>query len=136
MSRIGKLAIPVPSGVTVSIDGNNIKVKGPRGELARSLARLADDEGGALRGRLCAAQPHEVMISLGGNASERAQELREHWLSEHKARLRDNYELAHAAARSTHALDHEQAWEIRELAQATAPISSLSAIDGLTSERS
>ena len=37
MSRIGKLAIPVPSGVTVTIDGNNIKVKGPRGELARSL---------------------------------------------------------------------------------------------------
>ena len=37
MSRIGKLAIPVPSGVTVTIDGNNVKVKGPRGELTRSL---------------------------------------------------------------------------------------------------
>jgi large subunit ribosomal protein L6 len=37
MSRIGKLAIPVPAGVTVTIDGNNITVKGPRGELSRSL---------------------------------------------------------------------------------------------------
>ena len=37
MSRIGKLAIPVPSGVTVTIDGNNVKVKGPRGELARTI---------------------------------------------------------------------------------------------------
>lgn len=37
MSRIGKRPIPVPAGVTVSIDGNNVKVKGPKGELARSL---------------------------------------------------------------------------------------------------
>ncbi|HEY4217345.1 MAG TPA: 50S ribosomal protein L6 [Gemmatimonadaceae bacterium] len=33
MSRIGKLPITVPSGVTVSVDGNTVKVKGPRGEL-------------------------------------------------------------------------------------------------------
>lgn len=37
MSRIGKRPIPVPAGVTVSFDGNNVKVKGPKGELARSL---------------------------------------------------------------------------------------------------
>jgi len=37
MSRIGRIPIPVPKGVEVNIDGNNVKVKGPKGELARSL---------------------------------------------------------------------------------------------------
>jgi large subunit ribosomal protein L6 len=37
MSRIGKHPIPVPKGVTVTIDGNNIKVKGPKGELDRKI---------------------------------------------------------------------------------------------------
>ena len=34
MSRIGKLPIPVPSGVTVVIDGQSVAVKGPKGELS------------------------------------------------------------------------------------------------------
>ena len=33
MSRIGKKAIPVPNGVTVSVDGQTISAKGPKGEL-------------------------------------------------------------------------------------------------------
>lgn len=33
MSRIGKKTIPVPQGVTVSIDGQAVKAKGPKGEL-------------------------------------------------------------------------------------------------------
>ncbi|MEM8770997.1 MAG: 50S ribosomal protein L6 [Pseudomonadota bacterium] len=33
MSRIGKKAIAVPSGVTVTVDGQSIKAKGPKGEL-------------------------------------------------------------------------------------------------------
>jgi large subunit ribosomal protein L6 len=37
MSRIGKLPIPVPSGVDVTIDGNHIVVKGPKGELSREI---------------------------------------------------------------------------------------------------
>jgi large subunit ribosomal protein L6 len=37
MSRIGKAPIPVPQGVEVTIDGNNIAVKGPKGSLAREL---------------------------------------------------------------------------------------------------
>ncbi|MBM3464595.1 MAG: 50S ribosomal protein L6, partial [Armatimonadetes bacterium] len=40
MSRIGKQPIPVPSGVTVTIDGSHVKVKGPKGELARTLNSL------------------------------------------------------------------------------------------------
>ena len=38
MSRIGKLPIPVPKGVTIAIDGNTVKVKGPKGELSREFA--------------------------------------------------------------------------------------------------
>ena len=34
MSRIGKKPVDVPSGVTAAVDGQNIKVKGPKGELA------------------------------------------------------------------------------------------------------
>lgn len=37
MSRIGKKPIEVPSGVTVTIDGSHVKVKGPRGELSRTF---------------------------------------------------------------------------------------------------
>ncbi len=33
MSRIGKKAIAVPQGVTVSVDGQMVKAKGPKGEL-------------------------------------------------------------------------------------------------------
>ncbi len=36
MSRIGRLPIAVPSGVTVSIKDNRVTVKGPKGELSRS----------------------------------------------------------------------------------------------------
>ena len=38
MSRIGKLPIPVPSGVDVNIDGQQIVVKGPKGTLAHTVA--------------------------------------------------------------------------------------------------
>jgi large subunit ribosomal protein L6 len=37
MSRIGKMPILVPSGVTANIKGDTITVKGPRGELTRVL---------------------------------------------------------------------------------------------------
>ncbi|GHU56141.1 50S ribosomal protein L6 [Bacteroidia bacterium] len=37
MSRIGKLPIQVPAGVTVTIKDNVVKVKGPKGELTQSV---------------------------------------------------------------------------------------------------
>ena len=37
MSRIGKLPVSVPAGVEVSINGNEVTVKGPKGELTRSF---------------------------------------------------------------------------------------------------
>jgi large subunit ribosomal protein L6 len=39
MSRIGKRPIPVPGGVEVTIDGTTVRVKGPRGQLERTLHR-------------------------------------------------------------------------------------------------
>jgi large subunit ribosomal protein L6 len=33
MSRIGKKAVPIPSGVTANVDGQTVKVKGPKGAL-------------------------------------------------------------------------------------------------------
>ena len=37
MSRIGKKIIEIPKGVTVTLDGNIVKVKGPKGELQRAI---------------------------------------------------------------------------------------------------
>ena len=50
MSRIGKKAIQLPSGVTVTLDGQKIAVKGPKGQLAYTAPeeiRVAQ-EGGQL----------------------------------------------------------------------------------------
>ncbi len=37
MSRIGKKPIPIPEGVAVSVAGETVKVKGPRGELEQKI---------------------------------------------------------------------------------------------------
>jgi large subunit ribosomal protein L6 len=52
MSRIGKLPVPVPSGVEVSIDGQHIEVKGPKGTLSHTIAEpitVERDENGTLQ---------------------------------------------------------------------------------------
>jgi large subunit ribosomal protein L6 len=38
MSRIGRLPVAIPSGVDVTIDGQAVKVKGPKGELMHVVA--------------------------------------------------------------------------------------------------
>ena len=38
MSRIGRLPVPVPAGVDVSIDGQLVTVKGPKGTLSHTVA--------------------------------------------------------------------------------------------------
>ncbi|RID83415.1 50S ribosomal protein L6 [Peribacillus asahii] len=37
MSRVGKKPIEIPAGVTVTINGSDVTVKGPKGELSRSF---------------------------------------------------------------------------------------------------
>ncbi|MGI6091780.1 MAG: 50S ribosomal protein L6 [Veillonellaceae bacterium] len=39
MSRIGRMPIAIPAGVTVKLDGNVLSVKGPKGELTRELPK-------------------------------------------------------------------------------------------------
>ena len=49
MSRIGKKPVVLPKGVTASVDGQTVKVKGPKGELSVKLVpevSVAMDEGG------------------------------------------------------------------------------------------
>ncbi|NJK28573.1 MAG: 50S ribosomal protein L6 [Coleofasciculaceae cyanobacterium SM2_3_26] len=50
MSRIGKRPIQVPAKVTVTIDGQKVSVKGPKGELSRVLPSrvVVEQEGDAL----------------------------------------------------------------------------------------
>ena len=38
MSRIGRLPISIPAGVEVKVDGDQLTVKGPKGELQQSIA--------------------------------------------------------------------------------------------------
>ena len=38
MSRIGRLPVTIPSGVDITIDGQAVKVKGPKGELTHVVA--------------------------------------------------------------------------------------------------
>ena len=40
MSRIGKLPVEIPSGVTVTIENNLVSVKGPKGELNQRVSPL------------------------------------------------------------------------------------------------
>ena len=49
MSRIGKKPVPLPKGVDFSINGNTVKVKGPKGELTQEVTpsmkvRVENDE--------------------------------------------------------------------------------------------
>jgi large subunit ribosomal protein L6 len=62
MSRIGKLPVPVPSGVDVAIDGQNVTVKGPKGTLSHVVAEpitvnRAED------GTIAVVRPDEERIS-------------------------------------------------------------------------
>ena len=40
MSRIGKKPVQIPAGVTVTVNGNTVNVKGPKGELERTFSDL------------------------------------------------------------------------------------------------
>ena len=50
MSRIGKKPIEIPNGVTVTLDGQTVTVKGPKGQLAWTVAEeiTVAQENGAL----------------------------------------------------------------------------------------
>ena len=42
MSRIGRLPVDVPAGVQVNVQGSNVHIKGPKGELQRTFSPVVD----------------------------------------------------------------------------------------------
>ena len=67
MSRIGKIAVPVPAGVTVAVDDSVVHVKGPKGELSQHIlpvVRLALEEGSVRVERLGDAKEHRSAHGL------------------------------------------------------------------------
>ena len=55
MSRIGKAPIPVPSGVTIEVKGHDVSVKGPKGQLKRTVRpeiSLKQEDGKLIVGRV------------------------------------------------------------------------------------
>ena len=42
MSRIGKHPVQIPAGVTATVEGNTVQVKGPKGELKRTFSPLIE----------------------------------------------------------------------------------------------
>ena len=67
MSRIGKRPIGVPSGVEVTIDGHHVRVKGPRGELQRTIHRemILEREDGQILVRRPSDEPtHRALHGL------------------------------------------------------------------------
>ncbi len=59
MSRIGKKPVAVPSGVTATVDGQTVTVKGPKGELSLRRARRGLGHDGERRRRRRAARRDE-----------------------------------------------------------------------------
>jgi large subunit ribosomal protein L6 len=58
MSRIGRMPIPVPNGVDVTIDGRNVAVKGPKGSLAHVVVEPITIERGD-DGALVVSRPND-----------------------------------------------------------------------------
>ena len=67
MSRIGRLPIPVPSGVDVTIDGRQLTVKGPKGTLTRTLhpdMRVSQEDGTIVVARPTEQKTHKQLHGL------------------------------------------------------------------------
>jgi large subunit ribosomal protein L6 len=67
MSRIGKLPVKIPNGVTVRLDDHTISVKGGRGELSRSLhpdMKLAVRDDAVLVERPSESKQHRALHGL------------------------------------------------------------------------
>jgi large subunit ribosomal protein L6 len=70
MSRVGKNPIAIPSGVTVTVQGESVTVKGPKGELSQALvhgitASVAD-------GQVVVSRPNDSKQSRASHGLVRA----------------------------------------------------------------
>ena len=67
MSRIGKRPIPLPKNVTATVDGQTIRVKGPKGELERRLhaaMRVTVEDGTVVVARPSDENEHKALHGL------------------------------------------------------------------------
>jgi large subunit ribosomal protein L6 len=67
MSRIGRKPVPVPKNVTVNLAGHTITVKGPKGELTRTLHRamlVALEDGEVVVRRPSEEHEHKALHGL------------------------------------------------------------------------
>lgn len=67
MSRIGRTPIPVPDGVTVTIEGQRVTVTGPKGELRHTVAepiRVTQEDGRLVVTRPTDRGPHRALHGL------------------------------------------------------------------------
>ena len=67
MSRIGKNPIAVPNGVNITLDGNRITVKGPKGELTRVIPadmQISQDTGTVTVNRPSDEAKHKALHGL------------------------------------------------------------------------
>jgi large subunit ribosomal protein L6 len=67
MSRIGKKPIELPKGVNVTVEGNRVTVKGPKGELSREIHPemiLAQEDGNLSVSRPSEERRHQQLHGL------------------------------------------------------------------------
>ncbi|MFB3817903.1 MAG: 50S ribosomal protein L6 [Candidatus Methylomirabilales bacterium] len=67
MSRIGKLPIPIPSGVQVDVQGQQVTVKGPKGQLGLAVhphIRVAVQDGRVVCARGSDEKAHKALHGL------------------------------------------------------------------------
>ena len=67
MSRIGKRPVPLPAGVTATLDGRTLTVKGPRGEIRRTFhpeMALAVEDGQVVVRRPSDESRHKALHGL------------------------------------------------------------------------
>jgi large subunit ribosomal protein L6 len=65
MSRIGRKSIPVPAGVDVTISGQTVKVKGPKGELSHTVAGIDKQLVGEVAANIRKIRPPEPYKGKG-----------------------------------------------------------------------
>jgi len=67
MSRIGRKPVPVPNGVTATVDGQTVVIKGPKGSLTRTFhrdMRIAQEDGHLVVSRPSDDRSHRALHGL------------------------------------------------------------------------
>lgn len=67
MSRIGRKPIAIPGGVNVTVEGNRVTVKGPKGELSRAFEpsmTISQDDGTLVVTRASDERQHRALHGL------------------------------------------------------------------------